>query len=124
MLNVTADATANVVSIEPQGPLEGADFEQLATVVDPIIASRGSLAGLLIHTKSFPGWQDFAGFLSHMRFVKDHQSKIGKVAVVTDSAIGAVGPGFANIFVSAEIKHFKYEEMDRAQAWLGATDTG
>lgn len=100
--------------------MQESDFEELAAVVDPMISSHGSLGGLLIHTESFPGWEDFAGFLSHMRFVKEHGSKIGKVALVTDSALGSVGPNLAKLFVSAEIEHFPYADMSRARAWLAS----
>jgi hypothetical protein len=31
--------------------------------------------GLMIYTKSFPGWENFAAFLSHIQFVKNHQRK-------------------------------------------------
>lgn len=123
MLDISTDDAANVVCVEPRGPLQESDFEKLAEVVDPIISSRGSLAGLLIHTESFPGWEDFAGFLSHMHFVKEHQSKIGRVALVTDSALASVGPKLAKLFVSAEVEHFEYADMARARVWLCARDS-
>ncbi|MBW2274253.1 MAG: STAS/SEC14 domain-containing protein [Deltaproteobacteria bacterium] len=122
MLDISGDEANRVVCVEPRGPLQEADFEELAAVVDPIIASHGALGGLMIHTQSFPGWEDFAGFLSHMRFVKEHQSKIGRVALVTDSALASVGPKLAKIFVSAEVEHFAYADMKRARAWIAAQE--
>jgi hypothetical protein len=53
----------------PRGPLEKEDFEQLAKEVDPFIASKGKLVGLMIHTESFPGWENFGAFVSHLKFV-------------------------------------------------------
>ena len=45
-----------ILIVTPNGPLEKADFERLAKEVDPFIASKGKLTGLLIYTESFPVW--------------------------------------------------------------------
>ena len=66
----------------------------------------------------FPGWADFAALLSHLKFVKDHQSKIEEVAAVSDSGFLRIIPGVASHFVKAEIKHFNYDDKDRALEWL------
>ncbi len=34
----------DILVIAPEGPLEKADFEQLAKEIDPLIASKGKLA--------------------------------------------------------------------------------
>jgi hypothetical protein len=107
-----------IVVVTPQGRLEAADFEQLAATVDPFIASRGKLNGIMIHVESFPGWKDFAGLLSHLRFVQDHHRRIAKVALVTDSKVAAVAESLAKRFVSAQIKHFELADRPQALAWL------
>ncbi len=48
-----------ILFITPDGPLEGADFEQLAKEIDPLIAANGKLLGVMIRVKSFPGWDSF-----------------------------------------------------------------
>jgi len=65
----------NILVVIPEGPLEQADFEQFARQVDPLIASAGSIAGLMIEAESFPGWRNFGAFVSHLRFVIDHHRK-------------------------------------------------
>jgi len=107
-----------VLIVTPQGPLEKADFEALAEVVDPYITSVGKLKGLMIYTKSFPGWNDFAGLVGHIKFVKEHQQHIDKVAAVTDNTFLVVMPKIADHFVKAEVKHFDYEEKTSAMKWL------
>jgi hypothetical protein len=44
-----------ILVITPNGPLDKVDFDR----VDPVIASDGKLAGLVVGTKSFPGWRTF-----------------------------------------------------------------
>jgi hypothetical protein len=75
----------SVLIVSRVGPLAASDFEHLAKGIDPYIEQNGSLHGLMVHTESFPDWADFAALLSHLKFVRDHQSKIEKMAAVSDS---------------------------------------
>src|SRR5262245_29702659 len=108
----------NVLVITPEGPLEAADFENLRKAIDSMIESKGKLDGLLIYTKSFPGWDSFGGFISHMRFVGGHHRKIDRIAAVTDSGVLKVMPSIARHFVDAEVRHFSFEDKDQALTWL------
>ena len=107
-----------ILVVTPRGPFTAKDFEELASQVDPYIEASGNLRGLLIEAHSFPGWEDFAGFLSHFRFARDHHRHIAKVAVVSDSALLSVAPKVADHFVSAEVRHFREGESDAAMSWL------
>jgi hypothetical protein len=110
MLNYELNRAENLLIIEPVGPLESTDFEKLVQEVDPYIAEKGKLNGLMIHAKSFPGWDNFAAFLSHMKFVKNHHQKIKKIAAVTGSGFLAIMPQVASHFIQADVRHFDYDE--------------
>ena len=84
-----------VLIVSPVGPLAASDFERLAQEVDSYIEQNGRLHGLMVHAEFFPGWADFAAFLLHLKFVKDHQSKIEKVAAVSDSGFLRIIPSVA-----------------------------
>ena len=107
-----------VLIVSPVGRLEVSDFEHLAQEVDPYIEQHGRLHGLMVHTESFPGWADFAALLSHLKFVRDHQSKIEKVAAVSDSGFLRIIPSVASHFVKAEVRHFDYHDEQKALEWL------
>lgn len=107
-----------IVIIEPSSPLEQSDFEKLTKEVDAYINEKGCINGIIIHTKPFPGWENFSAFTHHMKFVKNHHHKIKRVAAVTDSKFLTIIPVIAKHFVSAEIKHFEYEEMETAKKWI------
>ena len=109
-----------VLILSPDGPLEASDFEKLAGEIDPFIAANGKLAGLMICTKAFPGWDSFGALVSHLRFVKDHHRKIARIAAVTDSEFLKIMPHIAKHFVSAEIRRFPADEKTQALAWLEA----
>ena len=107
-----------VLIITPQGPLEKTDFELVGQEVDPFIAAKGKLTGLMIYAKSFPGWKNFEALLAHLKFVGEHQRLIERVAAVTDSEFLTIMPSIVTHFVHAEVKHFGLDEKERALAWL------
>lgn len=120
MLNYELNRADGILILEPMGPLESTDFEKLVQEVDPYILEKGKLNGLMIYAKSFPGWDDFAAFLSHMKFVKNHHRNIKKIAAVTDSGFISIMPQVVNHFIQAEVKHFDFDDKDAALNWLKA----
>ena len=118
MLSVQVDAERMIAILEPQGALSKDDFERAAKAIDPHIEKSGRLNGIVVRVKQFPGWDSFGALASHLRFVKGHHRKIGRVALCTDSALGAVAPAIARHFVSAEIRTFKHAEFELAKAWV------
>ena len=120
MLKYKLNRAESILIIMPDGPLESADFEKLIQEVDPYIKEKGKLKGLMIYAKSFPERDNFAAFLSHIKFVKNHHQKIKKIAAVTDGTFLSIMPQVANHFVKAEIKHFDYDDKDAALNWLRA----
>jgi hypothetical protein len=120
MLNYELNRVDSILILKPIGPLESTDFEKLAREVDPYIIEKGALNGLMIYTKSFPGWDNFAAFLSHIKFVKNHHQKIKKIAAVTGSSFLSIMPQVAKHFIQAEVRHFDYDDKETAIDWLKA----
>ena len=118
MLSVQLITKVGIVILEPDGALTVDDFEAAAEKIDPFIEEKGRLNGLIIRSESFPGWDSFAALTRHLRFVRNHQQKIARVALVTDSPIGKLAEVIAGHFISAEVKDFEYEEMEQARAWI------
>jgi hypothetical protein len=107
-----------ILIVTPEGPLQSADFERLALEVDPYIEEKGKLNGLMIYAESFPGWNNFAALVSHLKFVKNHHHNIKKVAAVTDIGFLSILPRVAKHFVQADIRHFDYRDKESALKWL------
>ena len=120
MLDYELNRADGILIVTPGGPLESADFEKIVREVDPYILEKGKLNGLMIYAKSFPGWDNFAAFLSHMKFVRNHHRKVIKIAAVTGSGFLSIMPQVANHFVKAEVRHFDYDDKDAALNWLAA----
>ena len=118
MLNVELDRIAGLAIVRPKGALSERDFETVANVIDPYLEDHGQLTGLIIHTKEFPGWESFGAMLKHFKFVKDHQRKIARVALVTDSKIGNLAELIGGHFISASVKHFPQDSFLDARSWV------
>lgn len=118
MLSVIIDEENLIAILEPEGSLSKNDFESAANIIDPYIEDNNQLFGLIIHTKSFPGWDSFAALVSHLKFVKEHHKKILRVAFATDSVVGSFAESVASHFVNAEILHFPYQELEQAKFWI------
>ena len=120
MLDHHLSRDTGVLTLAPSGPLTAGDFAAVAAEVDPWIATHGTLRGVLVHAKAFPGWDDFAAFLGHVGFVRTHVQKIRRVAIASDSAFLTIAPQIAKLFVHAEVRHFGYAECDAAAEWLAS----
>ena len=122
MLQIKFDQDAGIVTVTLSVPLNQNDFTLLASEVDPYIEKEGKLNGLIIQIESFPGWEDFAGLISHLKFVREHHKKIEKVAAVTDGKIVSIMPKIVDHFVNAKVKYFPYESLDEAILWVKSQD--
>jgi hypothetical protein len=114
------DPERSILHAHLRGPLAAEDFVWLAHAVDPHIDATGGLAGIVLETEGFPGWEGLGALVSHVRFVRSHHERIGKVAIVTDSALGGVAERLASHFVAAEIKRFSAGQADAAKRWIEA----
>ena len=101
MLNYDLRFDDGILVLEPDGPLEAADFATLAYHVDNYLDRHGVLHGV-----------------AHLRFVRDHHRKIEKIALVSDSSVATAIPRIANHFIRAHIRHFDPVREDEAWAWL------
>ena len=107
-----------ILVLKPNASLNKEDFAVLSASVDAYLAEHARVHGVLIHAEAFPGWENFAGFAAHIRFVRNHEQKIERLALVTDSFVARVAEALAKHFVAAEIKHFPFSEYEKALDWL------
>jgi SpoIIAA-like len=118
MIEHSLDAAHSILYVRPKSALAQEDFVQLANTVDPYIEATGDLAGLVIETAAFPGWDSVGAMAAHFRFVRDHHKHIKKIALVTDAALGNIAERLASHFVSATIRHFPAGKIEAAKQWI------
>ena len=118
MLDYSIMKPEGILVLKPNAPLTEEDFGGLSATVDSYLSDHAKLHGVLIHTRKFPGWENFGGFTAHMHFVREHHKKVERVAVVTDSQIAGIAESLGNHFTSAEVRHFPFPDDVKALDWL------
>jgi hypothetical protein len=118
MLYVEIDEENCLAILEPTGSLTKSDFVSAAEIIAPYLQMPRSLKGIIIHVKSFPGWNSFTALCAHLEFIRDHHKKIPRVAFSTDSVAGSCAKAVSRHFVSAEVKVFSFDELKSAKEWI------
>ncbi len=118
MLKVMLDENEAIAIIEPVDVLSKEDFDFANEIINPFIKENGRLNGIIIYTKSFPGWDSFGALIRHLKFIDNHEKKVSHVAFVTDSIAGEFAEHVASHFVSAKVKTFKFNELEDAKKWI------
>ncbi len=108
-----------VMVVEVTQALRAQDFDALAMTADAWIESHGSLQGLVVHAREFPGWEDLGSLSRHLQFVRNHHRSVRRVALAVDGRLASLAPRLAEHFVKAELKSFGYAELEGAIAWAG-----
>jgi hypothetical protein len=106
-----------VLVVEVTEPLRAQDFDALAATADAWLETHDALPGVVLHARAFPGWENIGSLLRHVRFVRDHHRKVRRVALAADTALAGLAPRLVEHFVSADLRHFGYDELDDAIAW-------
>ncbi len=118
MLNIQLNEKEKTVIFSPDGALSEDDFKKAKEKIDPFIEKVGKLSGLIIYTDSFPNWDSFSALLRHLKFIKNHHEKVNSVAFVTNSIIGKISEHITAHFIKAEVKHFKFNQLEEAKKWI------
>jgi SpoIIAA-like len=118
VLDHSLDESSGILTLEPKAPLTANDFEALAAEVDSYLANHDHLTGMLLIAAHIPGWENFAALVHHLRFVRDHQKHIARVAVLTDNSLLKIAPEIATHFAHPEFRVFAGGDRASAIQWL------
>lgn len=106
-----------VLVLQPRHALTAQDFDALALAVDPWIESHGNLQGVVIHARTFPGWENLGALIRHVQFVRDHHRKVRRIALAVEGALAGLAPRVGEHFVRAEVRTFASDQLDAAISW-------
>jgi hypothetical protein len=119
-ISVRLDEQTGTVVVEAAAPLRGVDFDALAATVDPWIQTHETVAGVVFHARTVPGWENVTGLRRHLQFVREHHRRVRRVALAVDGVLPSLAPAVAGHLVAPEVRHFAYDALDDAVAWAGA----
>jgi hypothetical protein len=121
MLDHSLDQGSGILALEPKGSLTVGDFKTLTADVDAYLADHDNLTGILLTAAHFPGWESFAALVQHMRFARDHQKHVNRIALLTDNSLLKIPPTIAAHFAHPEFRVFASGNRAAAINWLTGT---
>jgi energy-converting hydrogenase Eha subunit G len=109
--------STNVLQIIVPDKLQAEDFRQLAPQIDTIISQYGKIR-LLIDASGFNGWENMAAFKNHVRFIKDRQKKVERIAAIAGHSWQHWLIGTARMFLHPEIEVYNKGRESDALQWI------
>ena len=98
--------------------MQGGDFRQIAPQIDSIISQHGKIK-LLIDASGFNGWENIEAFETHAGFIKNHQEKVERIAVITAHDWQLWLIGMIKMFVHPEVRAYDKLHESEALQWIG-----
>lgn len=109
--------SGNLVKVLVPETLRADDFTELASEADALIKKHGKIR-LLIDASQFDGWENLPAFEKHLAFVKSHQKKVERIAVIAKHNWQHWMMGILKAFVHPEIRVFDKGDATKALQWV------
>jgi SpoIIAA-like len=109
--------SANAFRIIAPGKLKADDFREIAPQIDSLISQYGQIR-LLIDASRFNGWENIAAFENHAGFVKNHQQRVERIAVIVGHDWQQWLIGAVRIFLHPEVRAYDRSHQGEALQWI------
>ena len=106
-----------VLKVVPPTKLQAGDFAELAKQIEPIIRQTGHLR-LLIEASHLAGWKDLGALEEHAAFVKSHQEKVERIALIAAHEWQRWLVSAIRVFLHPEARVFESGQEGEALRWL------
>jgi len=107
----------DVLKIVAPEKLRADDFAKIAPEVDETLKRFGKIS-LLIDASHLEGWETMTAFEKHLAFVKDHEAKVARLAVIVQHPWQHWLVGAVRVFVHPQVKAFDVAKQDEALRWI------
>ena len=109
--------SANAVKITVPEKLKADDFLQIAPQIDSLISQHGQIR-LLIDASIFTGWENITAFENHAGFVKSHQQKVERIAVIVAHEWQHWLVSAVRMFVHPKVRAYEKSREGEALRWI------
>lgn len=110
-----------VLKIVAPETLHAEDFLAVAPQVDAIINDFGEIR-VLIDASHLEGWDSLTTLEKNAEFIKAHQKKVARIAVIARRDWQHWLVGAVKVFLDPEVKVFDPGHEDEAARWIGKAD--
>jgi hypothetical protein len=109
--------SGNALKITLPDKLNADNFRQVAPQIDSLIRQHGNIR-LLIDASGFHGWENIGAFETHAGFVRDHQKKIERIAVIAAHDWQHWLIATIRIFVHPDARAYDKRHEHEALQWI------
>lgn len=107
----------HIIGLEIDGSIDSEDIDRLTKLMETRFG-QGEKLRIYAEVSSWTG-MSLAAFIEDLRFSLQHLNDFEKEAIVSDNrwleALAALGN---TLFSGIEVKHFTFEEKDKALEWV------
>jgi len=114
---VIESITSNVIKFRITDSLKVGDFSSFAPRIDALIQEKGTIR-LLLDGTLFKGWENIEAAQEHFTFIKNHHTKVEKIALIAGHTWQHWLAAFANLFIQPDIKVFDAKDTSAALKWI------
>ena len=114
--------SANAVKITAPKKLKADDFLQIAPQIESLVSQQGQIR-LLIDASEFTGWENVTAFENHAGFVKSHQQKVERIAVIVAHEWQHWLVGAVRVFVHPQVRAYEKNCEGEALQWIVGYET-
>jgi len=108
---------SNLIEVTIVDILKAEDFINLGEKADKLIKEHGKIR-LLINASGFNSWENTKAAEKHFSFVKDHNKKVERLAVVAGHTWQHWLAALARMFIQPKVRVFDKDQINEARAWL------
>jgi hypothetical protein len=113
----TETVSGNVFKMVAPKKLKAEDFRQIRPQIDSLISQNGKIR-LLIDGSGFEGWENIAALQAHAGFIRSHQQKIERIAVIARHNWQHWVIGAARMFLHPEVPVYDRNHENEALQWI------
>ena len=119
MIDLIPIESEKVVGIRINGKIEKTDMEKITREMEEKLKSQEKLR-IYVELQSFGGIS-FEAFIEDIKLGFSHLREFERKAVVSDKTwVAKLADWGGQLIPSMEVKHFTFEERDKALAWVQA----
>ena len=112
------DEENGVLLLDIKNPFSADDFKTISIFIDPYFQTKGELGGIIINSKKFPYWSSPQNRAEYINFAQNNHYKFKKAALNMGGFFAMIVARIARGRAHPEIKTFKYNQIEKAQAWI------
>ena len=117
MITIEFNKDTKIIHATAKGKISKDDIEVIAKpIIEEIFSNNSNVKGSVVMARELEGWENLEAMTTHFSLLKQYDSKLPKIALISNSIVQEALANFAPAMVKSDVQHF--EDEVKAQAWI------